>query len=505
MMEDRNNPAKLSQRHRLGFLLKDSVLYGGAAALSKAFALITFPLLARQFTVAEYGILDYFISLAAVAAVALIFGQDSAVARYFYEHEEKEERAQIISQSLVLQFLGVAVVVPVLWIFSDALAGLFLDRPELGALLRIMLLQLPFIVVVTFCQNLLKWTFARTRFLILSLGFTAWQAAALFVGVAVLHLGVEGVLMLNALTSAIFAMAGLFFISSWLRWPRSVALWKLLVPFAAPYGVICILGVLSPTIERTLTLQLLGEVGLGLYAAATKVAMLTGLLVNAFQTAWGPFSLAIYKQDDAGVTYNWVFKHFAILICAVVFGLSLIAPPLISVLASDRFVAAAVAVFPLAMALAVQATSWITEIGISLSKRSHLSLYGYAALLSVTFGAIAFLAPRFGLAGVALAVLLGQVAKAIIASIAAQRAHPLPWRFDRVVALFTLSILVGLGGMAAFQTHGVWAYAAFMATGLIASVLFGWLIVLDRTDRNRLKPIILMKGGQDGLLSIFGR
>ncbi len=88
-----------SIRVRLRFLLRDSAMYGGATSLSKAFALITFPIVARHFSTAEYGALDYFLTLTGLLAVFLIFGQDSAVARYFYEHEDVRDRRQLISQS----------------------------------------------------------------------------------------------------------------------------------------------------------------------------------------------------------------------------------------------------------------------------------------------------------------------------------------------------------------------------------------------------------------------
>jgi len=54
------DPSGLSHAGRLKFLARDSVVYGGAAAISRAFALITFPLLAQHFSVADYGIIDLF-------------------------------------------------------------------------------------------------------------------------------------------------------------------------------------------------------------------------------------------------------------------------------------------------------------------------------------------------------------------------------------------------------------------------------------------------------------
>lgn len=491
LKQDRLGPVGLSQRGRLGFLLRDSVLYGGAGALSKAFALITFPLLARHFSVGDYGVLDFFLVLVSVTTLLFIFGQDSAVARYFYEHEEAAERRQIVSQSLVFQLVGVAVFWPLLWLWSAPLSAVLLDSRDTQSLFRIVLLQLPFALLINFAQNILKWTFDRKKFLLMSLGFTTVQAILLVATVSVLDVGIAGVLLVSLSTSVCFGLLGVVFVRRWLVWPRDLRYLRVLLPFAAPYGLICVMGACSPTLERTLIIQLLDAESLGLYAAGAKAAMLIGLLVTAFQTAWGPFSLSIYKQSDAGVTYNLVLKFFSIGMCVSVFALSIIAYPLIYFLASDRFTGAVVVVFPLTMALAIQATSWITEVGIGLAKRTHLNLYGHAASLAVTFGAIELLAPLVGLPGVGVGVLLGQATKAVVASWLAQRAYALPWGFLPVLGLFAFALTAGGAGMVAMQLFGVLAYSGAMAVALGGTVLIGWILVFDSDDRVRIMSTVL--------------
>lgn len=484
-------PGGLSLRGRLSFLLKDSALYGGAGAISKAFALITFPLLARHFSVGDYGVLDFFLVLVSVMALLFIFGQDSAVARYFYEYEDRLERQQIISQSLVFQLAGLAVFLPLLWLWASPISVVLLDVPEASALFQIVLMQLPFVLLINFTQNLLKWTFQRKRFLIMSLGFTTVQAILLVMAVLILDVGIAGVLLVSLCTSVCFGLLGLVFVRRWLVRPRDFRHLRVLLPFAAPYGLICVLGAFSPTLERMLTIQLLDAESLGLYAAGTKAAMLIGLLVTAFQTAWGPFSLSIYKQSDAGVTYNWVLKFFSIGMCISVFSLSILAYPLIYVLASDRFTGAVVVVFPLTMALAIQATSWITEVGIGLAKRTHLNLYGHVTSLFVTFGAIVVLAPVMGLPGIGVGVLLGQAAKAVVASWLAQRAYPLAWSFSPVLGLFGYALVVGAIGMAVQQLFGALAYSITMALALCGTVFVGWFLVLNASDRFRIRNAVL--------------
>jgi O-antigen/teichoic acid export membrane protein len=483
-------PAGLGQRSRLAFLLKDSALYGGAAAISKAFALITFPLLARHFSIVDYGVVDFFLVLASFLAILFIFGQDSAVARYFYEHEEITERRQLISQSLLFQLGGLLLFLPMLWGGAGWLTRFLIEAPEAEWLLKLVMLKLPFIVVINFSQNLLKWTFARAQFLTISLGFTTVQALLLVFAVLVLDIGVQGVLVVGLCTSVVFGFLSLYFVRGWLTRPRGFKHLREMLPFAIPYGVICVLAAFTPALERSLTDQLLGADRLGLYAAGTKVAMLIGLVVSAFQTAWGPFSLSLYKQSDAAHTYNWVLKVFALGMCLLVLLLTLVAKPIIHLLASDRYSGAVVVVFPLAMGHAIQATSWITEIGIGISKRSYLNLYAYAVFVGATLGAILLLAPVLGLVGVSLGVLIGYLAKALISSWLAQRAYPLPWQYSPVVSIFILTLLLGFGAEYGAKHWGNAMHFAILIIGSVCLLVAGWILLFTSEEKQRVRGTI---------------
>lgn len=478
---------------RLKFLLGDATLYGGAAAISAGFALITFPLLARLFTVEEYGILDYFLVLASLLTIFFVFGQDSMVARYFFEYEDLEVRQQLISQSLVFQLLILALLLPILWLGSEWLTRVMITAPDRSLLFKIVLFQLPFLLLINFSQNLLKWTFARARFLIMSLGYTIVQAGLLVVAVLVSDVGIAGVLVVSLATSVLFGALGLFLVRKWLIRPKDFTRLREMLPFALPYGVICVAGAFLPTLERSLTDSLLGTESLGLYAVGVKLAMLLGLLVNAFQIAWGPFFLSLHKQADAGRTYNWVFKLFALAACLGALALTMFSQSLIVLLATDRYLGAAVVVFPLAMGLAIQATSWITEIGIGISRRSHLSLYAYGVAVVVTFGGILFFTPIFGLLGVGLGVLVGHIAKAVTASWLAQQAYPLPWQYGPIVFLMSLATASGLASIWMGEHFGV-LHANFLLGGtMLLMIGIGWFILFSRAERIRLKTLLMRR------------
>jgi O-antigen/teichoic acid export membrane protein len=487
------DPKGLSKSNRLAFLFKDSFIYGSAASISQFFSLLAFPLLTRHFSVVEYGLFDYFMVLSVFLTTLIIFGQDSAVARYFYESKSRLDRCQLISQSLLFQLAGLALLVPLLWWSADKFTILSIVTTDSEMLYKLVLMQLPFLLLISFSQNLLKWTFARTKFLILSLGYTLVRILLLFIAVLVFRVGIKEVLIISLASSAVFGMLGLTFVREWLTLPRGLSKLREMLLFAMPYGFICALGALSPTLERTFTEQILGATDLGLYSAGTKIALMIAMVVGAFQTAWGPFSLSIHQENDAGLTYNLVFRIFTLIMCANVLILTLLAQPLLHLLASNRYSGAEIVVFPLLMGLAIQATSWITEIGISISKKSYLNLYGYFIAAIVTFVGILLFTPLLGLFGVALSVMMGHCAKAIISSLLAQRAYPLPWQYSPVIIVFVFTLIVGFMAIGIGHYFGFHAFALVLSIGLMAVMGGGWRILFNSSERLKLTEFVSAK------------
>jgi O-antigen/teichoic acid export membrane protein len=481
-----DSPQSLSLRGRLRFLLRDSLLYGGATAISRSFALITFPILARHFSVAEYGQLDFFMVLANLLALVVIFGQDSAIARFFYEDEETEARRQIVSQSLILQIAGCFFIVPFLWMTQDWVSLWLVQHEQSLVFYQIILLQLPFLVLINFSVNLLKFSFARVRFIVMSLGYTIFQATALVIAILLFKAGIREVLLICVASCILFSLLGLYFVRHWLIWPTQFDRVGEMLRFAIPFGVICVAGAFLPTLERSMTETYLGSEQLGLYSVGVKIAALMGLLITAFQTAWAPFSLSLFKQSDAAVTYNWVLKIFALVACATSFLLAISGGFLIHFLATERYASSALLVFPLAIGLAIQGTSWITEIGITISKRSELGLVGYACMIGVTFTMILVLAPRLGLWGVALAVMLGHCSKAVIASFLAQRIHPLSWKYPPVLCLFGFSVTVGCLGTFVGHYYSLKLANGIYTCGLISVLILGTFLLFSVADRNKM-------------------
>ncbi|MBP95976.1 hypothetical protein CMK18_08490 [Candidatus Poribacteria bacterium] len=488
-----SNPSDLTLKGRLAFFLKDSTLYGGALALSQAFALITFPFLARHLSVEEYGIVDYFTVLGSFFTIFFVFGQDSSVSRFFYEYEDTNDRRQLISQSITFQLFSVTLIVPVLWWLTNDLTNLLIQSKYSIGSFKIILFQVPFLLLINFSRNLLKWTFSRTYFLILTLGYTVLRTTLILFYISIFDIGVYGVLLINLCCSVVFGSLGMFFIRPWLTYPKNFHFFRKTLPYALPIGLLCSLIAFAPSMERTLIDRLFSSRDLGLYAATTKMTMLVSLVNTAFQSAWGPFSLSLYKKPDADVTYNWVLKIFVFSICLIVLLVGVCAKPILILLVSERYNGVEVLVFPISMGLAIQSIGWITELGIGISKRSYLNLLSYVIGIATTFSCIFLLTPHLGILGLGLGIMIGHIIRALVAGWLAQKVYPIAWDFLPIfttigLTLFTgiLSIWVGLSSQPSAQN-------LVLIIGMITICLFGWFLFFTKIDRERLLLYIKQK------------
>lgn len=441
-------------------------------------------------SVADYGRLDLVSYGAMLVGLLIVWGQDSAVARLFFEDEALDDRRQMISQALLLlAFNCLLVIAWVLAISPMVIAGGYFG-PDSQRMVALLLIFAPVSAVLSFCQGVLKWTFQRSGYIVVALGVPSTNLVLI---VSLSHSRNFGPVTAVAVMTGVgtlFAALALMLIRQWLILPRGVAFVRRLVPLALPYGVIATIGAIAPLVERAVVADRFGASELGLYAAASKLASLVMVLAIAFQMGWGPFAYSIYKQADAARTYNLVLRAFAAIMCVAVLTLSAIAEPLARLLAGARYGGASLYVFPIAMGVALLAIGWITEIGIHLSKRSYLNLTGFAVFLVISLAGILILSRHIGMIGVPLGALAGQLAMLLISAVIAQRAFPIPWDYRLPAATVAVALASGLAALGASAMGSPVEPRWFFISGIAIVVAMNLLFGLNPADRRKMVELL---------------
>ena len=100
------------------------------------------------------------------------------------------------------------------------------------------------------------------------------------------------------------------------RWRFDVQLWRRMLRYAMPLLVLGIAGILNQTLDKIIFPYLYDgadeKTQLGIYGAATKIAMIMAMITQAFRYAYEPFVFGKSKDKDNRETYATAMKFFII-------------------------------------------------------------------------------------------------------------------------------------------------------------------------------------------------
>ena len=433
-----------TQQNRIKFLLKDSIVYGGANALNAVFMMFAFPFLTRYLSVEEFGVFDSLNILVNVLILAVVWGQDSAVARYFYEFDDKKSKKIIVSNSLFIQLIFIIILFPILYFNSMYISEYYLNSVKYNQLMQLIVLQIPVGLLVNYTGNILKWTFSKYKFLIVNIGSLIFSFAGIIIGIQFFKINLFEIFIIVLATRTLFAIIGLIFIYNWLEFKKDSKIMKELFYYALPLGLISFSNSISPVFERGFITNYLSEEKLGIYAIAFRVAFIIQLPIQAFNTAWGPFSLSIFKEKDSQETYNIVLNLYMVIIglsgLILVFSTDFI----ILILSSEAYFKAGDYVLILIIGTIIQSISWITSLGISISKKSYLKVFSYISKNIISLFILFYFIEKIDLYAVVISLLIGNLILFLVELYLSYKVYELRFNFNKSIIILISFISLSL-------------------------------------------------------------
>ncbi len=490
MAEERYNEIRRGTiRERLAFVARDSVVYGSAGALSAMINLLLLPFLTRLFEKAEFGALDSMLVLGAAVVAFIIMGQDSSIARYFYETEDVEERKQIVSQALLTELVIGAVIVAAAWLFAAEILDTVYGIPQYGDVFRWMIASFPFLILVRFASNLMKWTFARYRFVVISFGSVISFLLIALLNVAYFEMGIRGYFLAQVIAYGVFGLIGLWYSRDYITMPRGFAHGREMLSYGGPYMVTAVAGCLIPAIDRVMITNFIGLESTALYGIGYRYAFLMMLPINAFMAAWVPFTLAIYKESNAEETYNrgLLLMTTGLSVLSVV--MLAVIEPIIDLVAGESYLPGYVVALPLMLALIIQTISHIAGVGIALSKRTRFTMYGY--IIGVVSSAVLIwvLVQEIGILGAAIGALLGRLVQAAAYVWFAYQVYPIRFAMMRPATMVCLTAGAGLA-MQGVVFDAVAVQVAYRGAVVGTFALLTWYALFNREERDKAVALV---------------
>jgi len=476
---------KASTNARIKFLLKDSIVYGGVSAASKFLHVFTLPLLTRVFSREQYGIFDALTVIGGLIIPIIILGTDSSIARFFYEIEnnEIEKKKQLVSQTLLFEIIFSITICACFYLNSRLILNFYLDSIQYNHAFRVLLISIPFVILVRFSQNLLKWTFRRAKFLIISAGSIVSVLSLTIIFILVLEREIIFIFYAQLIGMFLFSIIGLYFCKDFFVIPKN---FKYILPqlkFGYPFMITCLITSLLPTLDRYFIAKYLNLRLLGIYAVGNKLSQFSQIAINGFQIAWGPLAYSIMKEDNKEKTYNKVFQYYSIFIALFIFFLTLFSKQFILLFSTSEYLPAIYIMLPLILSKLILSASGISAVGIDLSKRTYYHVLSDSTGIAVTVTLILIFIKPLGLIGVASSILIGRIVNVILKNYVAYKINKVKFYFKNPIILLSFSTFIACIYLISINSHFIYKIPiAGIWIGFI--ILFSWNKLLDISDKD---------------------
>ena len=458
---------------------RSSVVYALGNALSRIGAFVLLPVYTRFLAVEQYGELELFYVIGAVASGFLSIGIAHATLRFYFEYSEAADRNAVVSTNLLASMaISTAGVLAVGWFAEDIARLLFAD----AALAPGVWLVLATLVFELSSQVSLAYVRARERaglFVAVALAKLVLQVAVNTYTLVVLHAGVVGVLAGNLAT---VVLGWLVLAAFTVRHTGLAFSWAKLVPvlkYGYPFLLTTMVALVAANVDRFLITSLLTLQALGLYALATKFASLLAELVGEpFNQSYGAFRFTIMGRPDAGAIQARIVRYLLIVSCFGALGLVYFIDAVLRVMSAPAYWEAAKLVPPLAIAAVLKVVTYPLQTGILFHKETrHIFHVGVVVAIVNTLGGLALIS-WLGLYGACLTIVISAMVYMALTNHFAQRYFPVAYETGRLARIVVITLAFHFAALPLDQL-GLWpAFAlkwVLLALYVAAVALLGGL------------------------------
>jgi O-antigen/teichoic acid export membrane protein len=489
-------------RRALGFLLRDSLVYGVAGAANRFVKILLLPVVARAFPAEAFGAFDAVGVYVYILAVAGILGLNSAViivATRGGATATPEVMRGPASMSLRMT-VGVSVLLAAAFLIAPAWwSGQLLGTRAYASAISWGAASVPFSAVLIYLLSLLQWGFRRTWYVTVALGSALLTIVLSYLVAFHSNFGLNGLFAANLVGQAAGAAVAAYACRDMLRGQWEASHVRELLGIGLPFAVIALASNLIPSVDRIFLVQSHSLADAGIYGLGQKIAALSSLVLAGFQAAWGPFAFSQRSSPAKPGLFGRVFLLVCSLAAYLAVVLAVSAPFIARIIATEEYAGAAIFVGPLAISAGLGAVFFVVAIGSVLEGKSVHNLIAYGTGLGATVVLNLLLArtdaPPIGIAWANCA---GQAIAVVCMTALAQRVHPVPYPVVSGAGVLLAAVPLCMLGAQAGGPLTTLQLALALAAITLGLLAWLWLAVLDPRDRRRVRELLAARSGGTG-------
>ncbi len=423
-------------------LLKDASLYSVSSLMARGFSLITLPIYTRLLNPSDYGALDLLSYTAVLIPLVIGMALDQALARFYLDAKNEEEKKRIASTVLLYTVLVYIIFIPFVGTLSGDLAKSWLSHQVGKGTVMLVFLLIWIHAVFYITNNQLKYLFMSRQYALCNIGNTMLSISMGLLFVVYFRLGVAGIFLGQIIGQSVFGCLSLYYgrksyslVFHWKTFKRMLKYSTPLVPGTLAFF-------LMQYLDRYYINEYKGLEAVGLYGVGARISSLINLFLMGFQGAWNPIVMKTFRDPGASERFERVFTYYLFVVAMILVWLSLFGREILLLLTPKVFSEGYVVVPTLILAAILASVGGYFTYGIQIAEKSSYRLAINLIALVINIGLNIVLIPLMGIIGAALATTISFVFLAFASMILSQKYYYVPYKWVNIfwASLFTLVI-----------------------------------------------------------------
>lgn len=470
---------------------KNSIIYTVGTVLTRGVAIFLVPIYTRYLSPAEYGIIDLFMVVAAIINLTIALEISQAIARFYQEGKDKEEKASYTSTAFWFTFVVYIVYFLISWLFSDSFSKMLLDSNEYKMVFVLASLAIATNGTFYFTQNQLKWQIQPRDSVVASIVNVVIISMVAIYLLVTTNLKVESIFIGQIFGNTVASIVAIYFAKSSYKFIFDFQKLKEMLAFSSPLVLSGVGVFIAMYIDRIAIKELLGLEELGIYGVAFRFAAVASLVMIGFRSSLIPLVYKHYKEAQTPKNVSKIFNIFSILALLVVAGSILFSKEVLVLFATEAFYGASSLIALLVMSTFFS-NMYIFAPGIGIAKKTKLiaMITTSGALLNTVLN-YTFI-PLLGLNGAAYATLMSSIIIFLLYVMLAYKYYPIPYKTKRLLLAFAIVLISAYGVLNLFDEISIKAITVKIIYLLFISVVIGLLLV-EKKDIKKFINLIRIK------------
>ncbi len=386
----------------------EAIFFSAVTVISRILNFLCFPLLARSFIVDEIGIIDIHITCVMFVSAILLIGLDSALIRYHSEYKKNERLNLLISSSIMLlALISAAAIVGVMIIYITI--NHWIDGFNYITMNSILFLaSIPSVVMFSITEILLRLELRKVKYLILVLGLNF----SLLILTSFLYLNssrtVEMYSVCFFISYLVFGILGLYFVRDYFDLSQFLIPEREILRYAIPMGLVSIVGIFTPFVDRLAIISITDSKMLGMYAAAAKLTVLMSLPVGIFQTAIIPIIIREINNYDFQKKLEILLRIYLGIIITLSITIVSFDKFLIDHILGVNYRDCSVFLAPLIFSVIAQTNISLFGFGTIMTEKIKFKLYLVVIFACTTTALMYILGEKWGVVGLSVGIITGK-------------------------------------------------------------------------------------------------